>query len=133
MLGKPLYMCALVGTLATTVACGSGREVEVTGEVSAPASAQVQGEITIDFMDVVEENQAPESVHTAKLATLGAFSEKVSLEGSSVLVRAINDKDGNGACSAGEAWAEKEMTIKDDDTVDAISLALSTAACPAVN
>ena len=129
MLGKPRYVCALVGTLATLVACGSGREVEVTGEVSAPASAQVQGEITIDFLEVVDDD-APESIHTAKLATLGAFSEKVSVEGSSLLIRAINDKDGNGVCSAGEAWAEQEVPIKDDDTVDAVSLALGTTACP---
>jgi hypothetical protein len=112
------------------VACGSGREVEVTGEVSAPASAQVEGEITLDFRDIVEEGRTPESVHTAKLTGPGAFAEKVSLEGSKVLVRALNDKNGDGVCSAGEAWAEQEVAIKDDDSVDPITLTLGTAACP---
>lgn len=130
MLGKPLYVCGLVGTLVTLGACGSGREVEVTGEVSAPATAQIEGEIVIEFRDVIDENEKAEVVHTAKIDTLGAFSEKVSLEGSSVLVRAIADENGDGACSAGEAWGEKTAAIAGDDTVEPVAISLASAACP---
>ena len=69
--------------------------------------------------------------HTSQLTKLGDFKETVPLEGDRVLIRAIDDRDGNGACSAGEAWGEVQAEIS-EDKVEAASLTLSTAACPAV-
>ena len=118
----------MAGALA--VACSSSREVEVSGEVSAPATTDVEGEITLDFFDVVDDGEEAKSVHTVTLETLGSFKEKVELEGDSVRIRALNDRDGDGACTDGEAWAEANAAISDDDTVEPVSLELTNEACP---
>ena len=93
----------LVVAGALAVGCDSSREVEVSGEVSAPATTEIDGEITLDFFDVVEDSEKAKSVHSVKLETLGSFKEKVEVEGDSVRVRALNDRDGNGAISNTEA------------------------------
>lgn len=122
--------CVLLGSLA--VACSSGREVEVTGEVAAPSSVTLSGPIRVEFIDLLDDSDSAENevVHSVELSAPGAFAEKVSLEGEKVLIRAINDADGNGACSAGEAWAEVEAEIADDDTVTPVTVTLASAACP---
>lgn len=125
-----LVWVLVMATGALAAGCSGSREVEVAGEVSAPASVQIDGEITLDFMDVIADDEEPKSAHTKKLAELGAFKETVELEGDKVLVSALNDLDGDGACTDGEAWAEAEATISDDDTVEPIKLELSVAACP---
>ena len=125
---KTMAVC-LLG--ASVVACSSSREVEVTGEVTAPSSVSLQGGILVDFLDIVDEEEAPKSVATANLNAPGPFTQKGDFEGDKILVRAINDKNGDGACSAGEAWAEAEAPIADDDTVAPVKLTLGTAACPA--
>jgi hypothetical protein len=109
--------------------CTGSREVAVTGEVSAPATTSIDGEITLDFLDVRGDDEAV-SVHTATLDAPGAFEEKVELEGDSVRVRALNDANGNGKCDDGEASAQVDAKISDDDTVEALELELKNAACP---
>lgn len=113
------------------LACSSGRDVEVSGKVSAPSSLMVGDRLVVDFMDVTGEGAERETsvAHSAELKTLGDFKETVSLEGDKVLVRAIDDRDGNGECSEGEAWGEVEASIA-DDKVEAISLTLAAVACP---
>ena len=111
-------------------ACSSGRDVEVTGEVIAPASARVQGAIQLDFLDVAGEGETPSVVQTLKLDAPGAFSQTVSLAGTDVIVRAINDKDGNAACSLGEAWAQAQAKIGEDGKVAPLVLTLSATSCP---
>lgn len=113
------------------VGCNSSREVEVTGEVSAASGTPVSGKIVVDFRDVVSEDEAPKSVATTVIEGPGAFTQKGDFKGDEVLVRAINDKDDNGACSAGEAWAEAKAPIGDDDEVAPVNLALVNAPCPA--
>ena len=54
----------------------------------------------------------------------------MALEGNKLIVRAIDDRDGDGKCTAGEAWGETEAEVI-DDKVEAVSLSLGTAACPA--
>jgi hypothetical protein len=115
-------------TLLMCVGCGSSREVAIKGQVASTAT--VEGPIAVQFFDLVEAEK-PSLVHSIKLDKLAAFDEKASLQGNEVLIRAINDRDANGACSAGEAWAEVRSPIKDDETVDAVSLELSAAPCPA--
>ena len=121
----------VLGVVSFAIAgCGASREVEVTGEVSAPADVRAEGAILVELADVLEAGEVPTSVHTVTLTAPGKFSEKVDLEGDKVRVRAINDRDLNGKCSAGEAWAQAEASINDDDTVDPVALRLSNAACP---
>ncbi len=111
-------------------ACSSGRDVEVKGEVIAPASLSLDGKILVEFVDVIDvENR--EVVDSVELDAPGSFVEEVALEGDKVLVRAIADADGDGACSAGESWAEVEVTIAEDDTIEPVSLTLADTACPA--
>ncbi|HEV8245737.1 MAG TPA: hypothetical protein VGP93_08210 [Polyangiaceae bacterium] len=112
--------------------CGSGREVEVKGEVTAPATLAVQGMIIVDFLDVTGDGDSKaEVVRSVELDAPGSFAEKVSLEGDRVIVRAIDDADGDGACTAGEAWAEAQADVATDDTVEPVTLTLSNAPCPA--
>ncbi len=131
MLRSMIFPGAVLSMLAIEIAgCGAGRDVEVTGNVSAAATVQVQGPILLEFLDVLADGQTPTVTHTMKLDALGAFTEKVPLEGKQVIVRAINDTDGNGACSAGEAWVEAKADISGDDKVGPVSLALVSAECP---
>jgi hypothetical protein len=115
-------------SLAAT-ACSSGRDVEVKGEVSAPASLTIDGKIRVEFVDVIDDEDR-EVVHSVELDAPGSFDEEVALEGDKVLVRAIADSDGDGACSAGESWAEIEVPIAEDDTIEPVSLTLAETACP---
>jgi hypothetical protein len=125
-----LVWLLVMTTGALAVGCTGSRDVEVAGEVSAPSTVSVDGPITLDFFDVIAEGEEPKSVHTATLDSLGEFKETVELEGDTVRVRAINDRDGDGACTDGEAWGETDAAISDDDKVEAIKLELSNDPCP---
>jgi hypothetical protein len=120
-------LCVELGSLG----CSSARDVEVSGKVTAPSNLAVGDKVVIDFIDVVGEGpDAQENVaHTTQLKLLGDFKETVALEGDRVLIRAIDDRNGDGACSAGEAWGQVQAAV-DHDKVDAASLMLGTAACP---
>lgn len=121
-----------IATLMAATGCSSGRDVEVTGSVSAAQSADVSGKILLSFYEVdAEDETARIHIQDATLEALGDFKETVSVEGSSVIIQAINDRDDDGKCSAGEAWAEIEVQIADDDSVEPVALTLSHAACPA--
>jgi hypothetical protein len=115
--------------LCLEMGCGSSREVAIKGQVGSNAAAQVDGPIAVQFFDVMDAEK-PLLVHSIKLDKLAAFDAKASLQGDEVLVRAINDRDDNGACSAGEPWAEVRVPVKDDDTVDTVSLELNLGSCP---
>jgi hypothetical protein len=130
MISRNFLMAAPVALLlCLEMGCSSSREVEIKGQVASSATEPLQGPITVQFFDVVDAAK-PSLVHSIKLNGVAAFAEKAPLEGNEVLIRAINDRDGNAACSAGEAWAEVRGTIKDDDTIDAVSLDLKADACP---
>lgn len=117
----------LVGALALLAAgCSSAREVEVTGEVSAAATPT---HLVLEFFEL-HEDQTPRSVSQVELSELGTFTQKVELEGDSLLIRALDDADGDGKCSAGEQWAEIEAPVK-DDKVATVQLAMNVKACPA--
>jgi hypothetical protein len=120
-------LCVELGLLG----CSSARDVEVSGKVTAPSNLAVGDQVVIDFIDVVGEGpDAEENVaHTTQLKLLGDFKETVALEGDRVLIRAIDDRNGDGACSAGEAWGQVQAAVE-QNKVEAASLALGTAACP---
>ena len=126
---------AAVGLLcfAFGAGCSSARDVEVSGKVTASSSVEVGDKVVVDFIDVVGVgDDAEQSVaHTTQLAALGDFKETVPLEGDQVLIRAIDDRDGDGACSLGEAWGETQAEVFDGKAV-ATSLMLGMTPCPAV-
>jgi hypothetical protein len=121
-----------VGALAALLSgCGS-REVEVTGELRAASGVDVRGPILLEFYDAKGSGaeRELEQVHTAKLGALGKFSEKAGFSHDALVVRAIDDRNADGACTTGEAWGEAEASIKDDDSVDAVNVVLSSSPCP---
>ena len=124
LIAKPLALL-----LCLEVGCGSSREVAIKGQLASSTSAQVDGPIAVQFFDIVDAAK-PSLVHSITLDRLAAFDAKAALQGDEVLVRAINDRDGNSACSAGEPWAEVRVPVKEDDTVDAVSLELNAGSCP---
>jgi len=119
---------AAVGVL---VGCSSARHVEVSGTVTAPSALTVNGSLVLDFIDVVGAGKEAERtvVGRAELSGPGEFAAKVMLEGNQVLVRVIEDRDGNGECSPGEAWGEMHAPV-DGDRAEGVSLMLGTRACP---
>jgi hypothetical protein len=128
---KTIRLLAPVALFAALSAagCSSARDVEVTGEVKSASSTQ--GKIFVEFFDVAGEGESLEltSVHSVELDQLGTFNEVVPLEGDRILVRAIADADGNGACTEGEAWAEMEAAIEEDAAN--VALDISVQPCPA--
>lgn len=120
-------LCVALGSWG----CSSARDVEVSGKVTAPSSIAVGDKVVVDFIDIVGDGpDAEENVaHTMQLKALGDFKETVALEGDRVLIRAIDDRNGDGACSAGEAWGELQALV-DQNKVEAASLMLGTTACP---
>jgi hypothetical protein len=124
-------LVGVVGFALCAVGCSSGRDVEVSGKLTAPSTLSVGDKLVIDFIDVVGEGMdAKQSLaSTTELKTLGDFKETVSLEGDEVLIRAIDDRDGDGKCTAGEAWGETHAPVTQDKAA-APMLTLGTAACP---
>ena len=129
---KSIVVVGWVCLALNAAACSSGRDVEVSGKVSAASSVTLGNKLVIDFMDVVGTGEEREVtlVHSAELTAAGDFQQTVSLEGDKVLVRAIDDRNADGKCSSGEAWGEVESTIS-GDKAQAIALTLGSAACPA--
>jgi hypothetical protein len=121
-----------VGLASALAACSSPRDVAVSGRVTAPSGLAVSGGLVIDFIDVVGEGKNAERTvaGSAALSGLGDFRANVRLEGDQVLVRAIDDRDGDGECSPGEAWGETHAPIEADEATD-VALWLGTKACPA--
>src|SRR5690606_2697850 len=99
---------------------------------SAPATLSLSGDTLIEFFDLTGEGDSLERtrVHDVRISGTGAFDETISVEGEEIVVRAIDDANADGKCSAGEAWAEVQATIDEDDTVTGISLQLAAKPCP---
>jgi hypothetical protein len=119
----------LLGALAA--GCAAGRDVEVSGQVSAASSVTVGNKLVIDFIDVVGDGGSAEQsiAHTTELQRLGEFKETVLLEGDQVLIRAVDDTNGDGKCSQGEAWGEVHAAIE-NGKAEAAMLMLGLSACP---
>lgn len=125
-------MLGMVGlALMSTVACSSGRDVELTGDVSAASSAAIEGDILLSFYEIDSADDTSRiHIDDQTLAGLGTFSQTISVEGSKVVIVAINDRDGDGACSTGEAWGEVLAEVQDDDTIEPVSIVLQDSPCP---
>lgn len=127
--GKSGLLVAL-GVVGALGGCSTARDVEVSGEVTAPSSLAVGDELVIELVDVVGVGKDAERsvVHRGALRGLGEFEASVQLEGNQVLVRVIDDRDGDGGCSLGEAWEETYAPVEADEVT--FSLLLGTSACP---
>ncbi|HXK19749.1 MAG TPA: hypothetical protein VNG33_18185 [Polyangiaceae bacterium] len=125
-------LVGFAGLALCAVGCSSGRDVEVSGKVTAPSTLAVGDKLVIDFIDVVGDGTDAKQhlASSAELKAPGEFDETVSLEGDQVLVRAIDDRDGDGKCTAGEAWGEAHVAVM-QNKADAATLMLVTAPCPA--
>jgi hypothetical protein len=127
----------IVGTVSIALAlggCSAGRNVEVSGEVTAPSSVSVGDRLVIEFIDGLEEGSGgtgPNAQRTA-LSGLGEFKETVSLEADQVRLRALDDRDGDGRCSAGEAWTQAYAPIR-QDKVAGVRLVLAAQPCPSLD
>ena len=130
MHGRSLPFAALCFALGA-FGCGASRDVEVSGTVMAPSRLEVGDKLVIDFIDVVGAGMDAERHLTrrAELLALGDFKQTVLLEGDQLLVRAVDDRDGNEVCSPGEAWAETFAPVN-ANKAEHVSLQLGNAECP---
>jgi hypothetical protein len=121
-----LMIPAVFSVVLFAQGCSSTQEVEITGEVKAAA---VSGPISIEFFEVAaSEEETGASIKKIELTQPGQFSEKLEIEGDEVRVFALADADKDGACTEGEAWAEALAPVKEDGSVDPVSLELVVAA-----
>jgi hypothetical protein len=120
-----------VGSLLALLTGCAGREVEITGEVRAAAGIDVKGPILLELYDAKGAGQEREleRVHAVKIDALGSFTEKAGFKHESVVVRALDDRDGDGACTEGEAWGEVEAPIRADDTTAPVQVVLIANPC----
>jgi hypothetical protein len=123
-----IVVAGLVCLGLNVVACSAERDVEVSGTVSAPSSVMVSDAVLLDFFDEEQDTEGVKTKGKLKLGKLGAFQKTVALEGEHVLVRAIDDRDGNGKCTEGEAWGQAKAGIEGDAAAMSITLALEP--CP---
>ncbi|HEY6559422.1 MAG TPA: hypothetical protein VI072_19185 [Polyangiaceae bacterium] len=107
-------------------ACSASRDVSVEGTVSA-ASVESEGKILLQFYDVLDDEVTEAGELT--LAAAGQFEHELSLEGDELRIFAVQDADGDGACSEGEAWARVDLSV-DDDRVQGAQLNLANQPCP---
>lgn len=129
-------LLSLVFVAALAAGCNSDREVEAKGEVQAPAGSTASA-VQIEFYDLVtaKDDQGAETtsaklITTKKIDKPGSYSEKLTVTGDKVRIFALIDGDGDGKCTAGEAWASVESSINDDDTVTPPVLSLAAQPCP---
>jgi hypothetical protein len=114
--------------IATLTGCGSSREVEATGQVTSPGATPAH--VTVTIYDLPSDGSAAKQVDQIALGATSAFSRKVSVEGAKIRLFALDDLDGNGACTEGETWDSQEATIKDDNTIAPVALVLRSGTCP---
>jgi hypothetical protein len=122
---------ALATILLGFAACSNAKSYDIEGQVTSVAA--VDGKIALEVfqIDTVDGKTTRASVFKTTLDKIGPFKEKVDLSpGAKALVRAVADKDGDGVCSAGEAWAEAQIDKLDDTKANTVSLALAANACP---
>lgn len=124
---------AVLGTALAAVGCLESRDVEVSGRVIAPKSVSVGDTLVIDFIDPLPEGSVDEtpSKHRTTLGGLGEFKERVSLVSDQVELLGIDDRDGDGGCTEGEAWGRVSAPIE-HDRAEGITLMLLMLPCPSL-
>jgi hypothetical protein len=125
MLSKYIPLVTVLSAGALALGCSASRDVEVTGQAGSGVS---QADIVLEFFDVVGGERT--NVLSSKAAADGSFTETVALEGDELLVRAVADSNGDGTCSAGEAWGEALVQVGETASVGPLSITLGFAPCP---
>jgi hypothetical protein len=123
-----VIVIASAALVATLTGCGASRQVEAKGEVTSPISTPTS--VMVTFYDLPTDGSAARQVDQVKLGKVGAFDQKIDVEGAKIRLFALDDADGNGACTEGESWASAEVIVKDDNTIEPVSLALRSGTCP---
>ncbi len=126
-----LGLASMIAGGTLLFACSNAEEFAVKGEVSSTES--VSGPITVEFFEVDETDADAEreSIYTITLESLGAIAETIDADPERTLVvQALVDADGNGACTEGELWGETVLVKNDDGTIADFVVALAKSACP---
>jgi hypothetical protein len=133
-IGKSILL-VLVGSALGAVGCAGGRDVEVSGVVSGPEGVSVGETLVIDFIDTLPEGSKGETptTHRRVLHGLGEFKETVSLESDQVGLWGLDDRNGDGYCSEGEAWGRVSSAPIVNDRAQGITLMLLVQPCPPLN
>lgn len=122
------FFTLCIVALSVASGCSSGRDVEVAGTAAPAPGLSTKGAVIVEVYDLADAED-PKLVGTTKLDAAGKFSSKFTVEGDSLRLRAIDDADGNGACSAGELWGSVEVKVTNDAVKDA-AIELMALPCP---
>lgn len=124
---KSFFALFLAGSFVAA-GCSSGRDVDVSGSAAPAPGATTKGAVRVDVYDLADEAN-PKLVGTTKLDATGKFSEKFNIEGDLVKLMAIDDADGDGACTAGELWGSVQVKVT-NDAVKGADIVLAALPCP---
>jgi hypothetical protein len=115
--------------LIVLAACDVTRDVDVNGEVTATQA--VSGRVLLEFFETAEGEAAERvSLEEVEIAGLGPFAETLSISEDILIVRAIVDADGDGACTTGEMWGEAQRSADGDGTFAPFAILAEQRACP---
>ena len=116
--------------LGMLAACSTGREVDVTGEITAAQA--VAGPISVEFFELAKgvDNAQRVSIKKVELTQTGAFTETIQIGEDIVVAVALVDADGDGKCTNGELWGEAQQEAKADGTFAALQITLTADPCP---
>ena len=137
---QSLGILTCISALGLMTACGSTRDVALTGTVTADAAVS-SGPVRIEFFEhtgssdqtsPAKPNADLKFVEAIPLEALGKFSHTVSIDGDKVHLIAFIDVNKDDKCTDGEAWGESDVAIQSDDTASATVNIVAQAACPAV-
>jgi hypothetical protein len=127
----PMGLLALSTVLALSTGCSSSREVEVSGETTSSSAGALSSAVQIEIYEMPGAEGAEQKLLTKlTLPKPGPFTTKIDVEGNKIRLFAVADVNNDGACTAGELLAEKEVTIDSSDKVEKVDLALASGACP---
>jgi len=122
----------ILGVAWGAVACVGGRDVEVSGKVTAPEGVTVGDALIVDFIDTLPEGSVDEtpSRHRRMLHAVGAFKETVRLEADQVALWGLDDRDGDGHCTQGELWGRVPVAPIENNRATGVTLTLLAQPCP---
>ena len=132
---QSLGILAIISTLGLATACGSSRDVALTGTVTAD-SVVATGPVRVEFFEPQNSgDQAADSkdlkfVDAMPLDALGKFSHTVPIDGDKIHLFAFIDANKDEKCTDGEAWGQSDVAIQSDDTATATVNIGAQATCP---
>ena len=128
-------MLVVLGVAWGAVGCAGGREVEVSGTVTAPASVSVGETLIIEFIDPLPEGSGGDTprTHRITLHGLGEFKQTMTLVANEVELWGLDDRNNDGRCTEGEAWGRVPSAPIENDRAEGITLTLLDQPCPPLN